>query len=93
MIFKVKTRYYDEQGRIVGNKAVITRKDIPIEAIRSIEEACNGRAKVMKTKCLLICDQPIGNIVVEKSFDQMHQILTYKYNENQTFIKGFIRYD
>lgn len=93
MIFKIKTRYYDEQGHIVGNRAVVTRKDIPIESIRSIEEACNGRAKVMKTKCMLICDPPIGNIVVEKSFDQMSHIMNSKYNENKTFIKGFIRYD
>ncbi len=92
MIFKIKTKYFNDKGQQVGN-AVVARKEIPIEDICSIEEVYNEKVKFMKTKCMLICRPPIGNIIIEKSFEDMNKILENEKTKDVIFIKGFIRYD
>jgi hypothetical protein len=92
MIFWTKTKYFNDKGKQIGN-SVLARKEIPIENIRSVEEVYNERVRLMKTKCMLICDQPIGSVVVEKSFDKVMKIIDEYRNDNYFFIKGYKRYD
>ena len=96
MIFKIKTKYFNEKGTQIGN-SVILRKEIPVENITSIEEVykelSTGTMKLIKTKCMLICNPPIGNIIVEKDFNSMKQILDDEFNRDYVFVKGFKRYD
>lgn len=96
MIFKTRTKYFNAQDRQVGN-SVIIKKDIPVEQISSIEEVYkelgSGEMKLMKTKCMLVCQPPIGNVIIEKSFDTMYNILENEKTRYNVFIKGFKRYD
>lgn len=92
MIFKVRTKYCNEEGRPVG-KSVIVRKNIPIEYILSIEEVYSRKLKFMKGKSMLICEQPIGNVVVEKRFADMNKIFEDNKQDKKVFVFGFKRYD
>lgn len=91
MIFKVKTKYFDANGKPVG-RSIVTKKNIDLHDIISYEQVVDqvkGELVVRKTKCMLLCNAPIGTIIVEKSFDSMHSIV----NRNSTiFIKGYVRY-
>ncbi len=90
MIFNVRTVYVNEQD-IRSRRSVVAKRDIPLDSICSFEQVVNNKLKILKTKCLLICEAPIGSVVVEKSFERVKDIM--EEHRKSFFIKGFIRYD
>ena len=91
MIFKVKTRFYDENSNQKGD-TVLVRREIPIEDIKSVEEVYNG-SRILKSRCMLICNPPINNMIVEQSFDKTMTVIKKEKDRGLFQVKGFKRYD